>query len=119
MANVVSVRRTRIHSRAPAPSSYLETRRATFADPWDVVLDPNLTSREKLEILSDWSSAAKANDGLLDEQVAAAGAASWWDDLVEGLRLVEAEIAALSRPRTVARPGHLKPSPRSRSSHAA
>ncbi len=115
MANMASVRRPRDRGSAPAFSFYVETRRAACADPWEVVLDPNLTCSEKKEILLDWASAVRAIDGRPDRTMGAAGAVASWDDLMEGLRLVNAEIAALSRPRTVTRPSHLKPAVRSRS----
>ncbi len=114
MAGIASVRRSLDQSSAPAPSSYLESRRAALTDPWEVVLDPNLTSSEKKEILSDWASAARAIIGRPGEHAGAAGTVAWWDDLAEGLRLVDAEIAALSRPRTAIRPGHMRPALRSR-----
>ncbi len=118
MADIVSVRRSLNQGSAQASSSYLETRRSAFTDPWDVVLDPNLTSSEKKEILSGWASAARAIDGCPDGHAGTEGAAAWWDDLAESLRLVNAEIAALSRPRAVVRPGHLRPPLRSRSLRA-
>ncbi len=106
MADIVPVRRPLNRRGATeCASPYLETRRTDLADPWDLVLDPNLTSDEKMEILSDWASAARAMDSRPDED-GAAGTEAWWYDLAEGLRLVEAEIEALSEPAK--RPGHLR-----------
>jgi len=115
VAGIASVRRSLNQSSAPTPSSYLESRRAALADPWEVVLDPDLTGSEKKDILSAWASAARAIDGRPDRHGGgAAGTTAWWHDLTEGLRLVEAEIATSPRPR----PGHLRPLPRTRSARA-
>lgn len=88
---------------APPSHPYLDTKRAAFGDPWDVVLDPDLTSAEKREILSDWASDARVVAGRPGLRMNAAGAVAAWDDIMEGLRLIDAEIAAASRPR-VSRP---------------
>lgn len=84
---------------APSFRSYLDARQAGFGDPWDVVLDPDLTSSEKREILSDWASDAHVVDGRPGLRMNAAGAVAAWDDIMEGLRLVDAEIAASRTPR--------------------
>jgi hypothetical protein len=83
--------------------SYLDTKRAGFADPWDVVLDPNLTSIEKKEILADWASDAHAVEGRPDLRMNEAGAVLALDRILECLRLVDAEVAAATAPRAVNR----------------
>ena len=79
-----------------------------------MVLDPDLTTGEKREILADWASDARAVDGRPDLRMNTTGAVASRDDILQKLRLVEAEIAALSRSHGGPRPSRLKPHVRAR-----
>lgn len=92
-------------SSATAFPSYVERQKKAFTDPWDVVLDANLTNIEKYEILSGWASRAAT--------ATAQGASR--QDLMEALRLVDAALATASAPRPALRPGRLRPAARFRS----
>ena len=92
--------------------SYLDTKRAGFADPWDVVLDANLTGIEKKEILAEWASDIHAVEGRPELRMNESGAVLALDRILECLRLVDAEIAAGTAPRAVTRV--LRPKPLAR-----
>ncbi len=103
MRNTASARGSVGGRGASAFLSYLDTKRAGLTDPWDVVLDANLTSGEKKEILADWASDANAVEGRPELRMTEAGAVLALDKILECLRLVEAEIAAAAAPRAVSR----------------
>lgn len=102
-----------------AAASCMEMKRAAYASPWDVVLDPDLTGSEKKEILSDWASDARVVEGKPGLRMSVFGAIASWDDIMECLRLVDAEIAALAQCRAAVRPSRLRPSVRLKAPRAA
>ena len=99
MDHLVSGRRTHGGSVAAPLASHVATKLAGFTDPWDVVLDPDLTSGEKRDILSDWASDARVVAGRPGLRMNTAGAIASWDDIMEGLRLIDAGIASAPRSR--------------------
>lgn len=69
-----------------------------FADPMDVVRDRDLTLNEKRAILASWASDACAVEAVPDLRVTPSGKAVRWDDIMDALRLLDAQSVDTPRP---------------------
>jgi hypothetical protein len=69
-----------------------------FAHPKDVVADKDLTLNEKRAILASWASDACAVEAAPDLRTTPLGATVRWDDIMDALRLLDAQAAELPRP---------------------
>jgi hypothetical protein len=64
----------------------------------DVVRDRDLTLNEKRAILASWASDACAVEAAPDLRTAPSGRTVRWDDIMDALRLLDAQAADLPRP---------------------
>lgn len=64
-----------------------------FARPMDVVRDPDLTLNEKRAVLASWASDACAVEAAPELRVNPTGKVVRWDDIMDALRLLDAETA--------------------------
>ena len=64
-----------------------------FAHPTDVVRDADLTLNEKRAILASWASDACAVEAAPDLRAGRNGTLVRWDDIMDALRLLDAEAA--------------------------
>ena len=94
-----------------------------FAQPMDVVRDPDLTLNEKRAILASWAPDACALEAAPDLRVTTSGRVVRWDDIMDALRTLDREADGYGRPlphykRVLAKKGAglLGMSPRSRGS---
>ena len=69
-----------------------------FAHPMDVVRDGELTLNEKRAILASWASDACAVEAAPELRTAPSGTTVRWDDIMDALRLLDAQAAALPHP---------------------
>lgn len=74
-----------------------------FAHPMDVVRDHDLTINEKRAILASWASDACAVEASPDLRTTPLGATVRWDDIMDALRLLDAQAATLPRPSRAGR----------------
>jgi hypothetical protein len=78
-----------------------------FAQPKDVVNDPDLTLNEKRAILASWASDACAVEAAPDLRSAPRGEPVRFDDIMDALRLLDRQASSFSdeRPSYRRRPG--------------
>lgn len=69
-----------------------------FAHPKDVVRDAGLTLNEKRAILASWASDACAVEAAPELRTTPSGRTVRWDDIMDALRLLDAEAANMPRP---------------------
>jgi hypothetical protein len=69
-----------------------------FAHPKDVVRDADLTLNEKRAILASWASDACAVEAAPDLRTTPSGSTVRWDDIMDALRLLDAQAAGAPRP---------------------
>jgi hypothetical protein len=69
-----------------------------FADPLEVVRDPDLTLNEKRAILASWASDACALEAAPELRVNNAGKVVRWDDIMDALRTLDCEADGYGRP---------------------
>ena len=62
-----------------------------FAHPMEVVRDTDLTLNEKRAILASWASDVCAVEAAPDLRGSASGSAARWDDIMDGLRILDRE----------------------------
>ena len=62
-----------------------------FAQPMDVVRDPDLALNEKRAILASWASDACAVEAAPELRVTASGNLVAWDDIMDALRALDKE----------------------------
>jgi len=62
-----------------------------FAQPMDVVRDPELTLNEKRAILASWASDVCAIEAAPELRVTASGNLVAWDDIMDALRALDKE----------------------------
>ena len=62
-----------------------------FANPMDVVRDPDLTLNEKRAILASWASDACAVEAAPDLRVSTSGNVVRWDDIMDALHTLDKE----------------------------
>lgn len=69
-----------------------------FAQPMDVVRDPDLTLNEKRAILASWASDACALEAAPELRVTNLGRVVRWDDIMDALRTLDREADGYGRP---------------------
>jgi hypothetical protein len=69
-----------------------------FAHPMDVVRDDDLTLNEKRAILASWASDACAVEAAPELRAAPSGRTVRWDDIMDALRLLDAQAAGMPTP---------------------
>jgi hypothetical protein len=75
-----------------------------FGHPSEIVNDPDLTLNEKRAILASWASDACAVEAAPDLRRSPGGAAVRFDDIMEALRTLDAQLTATAaRVRAVRR----------------
>jgi hypothetical protein len=62
---------------------------SAFAQPMDVVRDPDLTLNEKRAILSSWASDACALEAAPDLRLSSSGSVVSWDEIMDALRTLD------------------------------
>lgn len=71
---------------------------SAFAHPMDVVHDADLTLHEKRAILASWASDACAVEAAPDLRANASGRVVRWDDIMDALRILDAEADRYGKP---------------------
>lgn len=69
-----------------------------FAHPMEVVRDRDLTLNEKRAILASWASDACAVEAAPELRTTPTGKTVRWDDIMDALRLLDAQAADTPRP---------------------
>lgn len=69
-----------------------------FAYPMDVVRDDDLTLNEKRAILASWASDACAVEAAPDLRATTSGRPVRWDDIMDALRLLDAQATGMPTP---------------------
>jgi hypothetical protein len=86
-----------------------------FANPSEVVNDPDLTLNEKRAILASWASDACAVEAAPDLRSKPGGAPVRFDDIMEALRTLDKQANGHRYRRVLHRRGLLRRDPTSRS----
>jgi hypothetical protein len=71
---------------------------SAFAHPMDVVHDADLTLHEKRAILASWASDACAVEAAPDLRANASGRVVRWDEIMDALRILDAEADRYGKP---------------------